>query len=72
MGVTAPVSSFPARQCLRAFGRAGKKKLTARLDGHEVAIIEVLRLVMDILDPPPPLPESSKRQIGFTSSGSQT
>ena len=31
-------------------------KLTAPLDGHEVAIVEVLRRVMDILDPPP-LPE---------------
>ena len=45
-----------------------EKKLTARLDGHEVAIIEVLRRVMDILDPPPPLPpepEQPKRWIGF-------
>src|ERR1035438_4421274 len=42
-----------------------EKKLTARLDGHEVAIIEVLRRVMDILDPPPPLPEPPRRRIGF-------
>ena len=44
-----------------------EKKLTARLDGHEVAIIEVLRRVMDILDPPPapPEPERPKRRIGF-------
>ena len=44
-----------------------EKKLTARLDGHEVAIIEVLRRVMDILDPPPPPPEPEqpKRRIGF-------
>ena len=43
-----------------------EKKLTARLDGHEVAIIEVLRRVMDILDPPPPPePEQPKRRIGF-------
>jgi hypothetical protein len=28
-----------------------EKKLTARLDGHEVAIVNVLRRVMDILDP---------------------
>ena len=45
-----------------------EKKLTARLDGHEVAIIEVLRRVMDILDPPPPLPpepKQPKRRIGF-------
>jgi hypothetical protein len=44
-----------------------EKKLTARLDGHEVAIVEVLRRVMDILDPPPPPPEPEKpkRRIGF-------
>jgi hypothetical protein len=42
-----------------------EKKLTARLDGHEVTIIEVLRRVMDILDPPPPPPEPPRRQIGF-------
>ena len=44
-----------------------EKKLTARLDGHEVAIIEVLRRVMDILDPPPPPPEPEqpKRRLGF-------
>lgn len=44
-----------------------EKKLTARLDGHEVAIIEVRRRVMDILDPPPPPPESEtpKRRLGF-------
>jgi hypothetical protein len=41
-----------------------EKKLTARLDGHEIAIVEVLRRVMDILDPPP-LPEPPRRQIGF-------
>ena len=41
-----------------------ERKLTARLDGHEVAIVEVLRRVMDILDPPP-LPEPPRRQIGF-------
>ena len=41
-----------------------EKNLTARLDGHEIAIVEVLRRLMDILDPPP-LPESTRRQIGF-------
>jgi hypothetical protein len=41
-----------------------EKKLTARLDGHEVAIVEVLRRVMDILDPPP-LAEPPRREIGF-------
>jgi hypothetical protein len=42
-----------------------EKKLTARLDGHEVAIIEVLRRVMDILDPPPSPPDPPRREIGF-------
>src|ERR1019366_48128 len=43
-----------------------EKKLTARLDGHEVAIIEVLQRVMDILDPPPPSePEKPKGRLGF-------
>jgi hypothetical protein len=44
-----------------------EKKLTARLDGHEVAIVEVLQRLMQILDPPPPPPELEmpKRRIGF-------
>ena len=44
-----------------------EQKLTARLDSHEVAIVEVLRRVLDILDPPPPppAPEPPKRRIGF-------
>jgi hypothetical protein len=39
-------------------------KLTARLDGHETAIVEVLRRIMELLDPPPapPVPEKS---MGF-------
>ena len=39
-------------------------ELKSRLDVHEVAIVEILQRVMDILDPPPE-PESPKRQIGF-------
>jgi hypothetical protein len=44
-----------------------EKKLTDRLDGHEAAIIQVLRRVMDILDPPPPPPEPEKPKgrLGF-------
>ena len=42
-----------------------EKKLTARLDKHEVAIVEVLRRVMDFLDPPPPPPDPPRREIGF-------
>jgi hypothetical protein len=39
-------------------------KLTARLDAHESAIIEVLRRVMDLLDPPP-LPPKPEKSMGF-------
>ena len=44
-----------------------EKKLTARLDGHESAIVQVLQRLMNILDPPPPPPEpeTPKRRIGF-------
>ncbi|HEY4248171.1 MAG TPA: ORF6N domain-containing protein [Lacunisphaera sp.] len=39
-------------------------KLTTRIDGHETVIFEVLRRIMELLDPPPaaPLPEKS---LGF-------
>jgi len=42
-----------------------EKKLTARLDVHEAAIVQVLREVMQILNPPPLPPEPPKRRIGF-------
>ena len=44
-----------------------EKKLTARLDGHESAIVNVLQRLMQILDPPPPPPEPEqpKRRLGF-------
>ena len=42
-----------------------EKKLTGRLDVHEAAIVEVLREVMQILNPPPPPPEPPRRRIGF-------
>jgi hypothetical protein len=42
-----------------------EKKLTERLDGHEIAIIEILQRVMNILDPPPPPPDPPRPQIGF-------
>jgi phage regulator Rha-like protein len=41
-----------------------EKRLTARLDVHEVAIVEVLKEVMQILNPPPE-PEPARRKIGF-------
>ena len=40
-------------------------KLTARLDVHESVIVDVLRRVMEILDPPPLPPEPPRRRIGF-------
>jgi len=39
-------------------------KLTARLDGHEAALVDVLQRIMRLLDPPPE-PEPPRRQIGF-------
>ena len=42
-----------------------EKKLTGRLDVHEVAIVDVLRRIMELLDPPAPSPEPPKRAIGF-------
>lgn len=38
--------------------------LTARLDDHESAIIDVLRRIMELLDPPPSVPEEEK-SMGF-------
>jgi len=39
-------------------------KLTARLDGHEAAIVDVLQRIMRLLEPPPE-PPPPRRQIGF-------
>ena len=39
-------------------------ELKSRLDVHEVAIVDILQRVMNILDPPPE-PEPPRRQIGF-------
>lgn len=41
-----------------------EKKLTARLDVHEAAIVQVLQEVMQILNPPP-IPPPPRPQIGF-------
>jgi phage regulator Rha-like protein len=41
-----------------------EKKLTGRLDVHEAAIVQVLREVMQILNPAPE-PEPPRRRIGF-------
>jgi hypothetical protein len=42
-----------------------EKKLTARLDVHETAIVQVLQEVMQILNPPPAPPPPPRPQIGF-------
>ena len=42
-----------------------EEKLTARLDIHETAIVEVLQRIMTLLSPPPDDPEPPQRQIGF-------
>ena len=42
-----------------------EKKLTSRLDVHEAAIVEVLRDLMQILNPPPLPPDPPTKQIGF-------
>ena len=41
-----------------------EQKLTARLDVHEAAIVQVLREVMQILNPPPE-PEPPRKRMGF-------
>jgi len=43
-----------------------EEKRTERLDVHEAAIVQVLREVMQILNPPPQ-PEPTQRRIGFHS-----
>jgi phage regulator Rha-like protein len=45
-----------------------EQELKARLDIHEVAIVDILQRIMRILDPPPgppPPPEPPRPQIGF-------
>jgi hypothetical protein len=39
-------------------------KLTNRLDLHETAIVDVLRRIMDLLDPPP-IPPGPEKSMGF-------
>jgi ORF6N domain-containing protein len=51
------------RETLRAAPELARK-LTARLDAHEAAIVQVLQEVMQILNPPP-IPPPQRPQIGF-------
>jgi hypothetical protein len=41
-----------------------EKEIKARLDVHESAIVDTLRRLMEIIDPPA-LPETPRKQIGF-------
>jgi hypothetical protein len=47
-----------------------EKQLTARLDGHEIAITEVLQQLMLLLNPPPE-PDPPPKKIGFSVRESQ-
>jgi hypothetical protein len=42
-----------------------ERKLTARQDVHEKAILELFRQIKDLLSPPPPQPIPKRRPIGF-------
>ncbi len=42
-----------------------EKKITDRLDVHEVAIVDILQRIMTIIDPPPASPPTPKDPIGF-------
>ena len=43
-----------------------EKELKKRLDVHETAIVGILQRIMDLIDPPPG-PEPTRKQIGFSS-----
>jgi hypothetical protein len=45
--------------------RTLEKKLTSRLDEHEMMIIDVLRRLMDLIDPPPGPPPPPSKEMGF-------
>lgn len=42
-----------------------ESKLTARLDVHETAIVDVLRRIMELLEPPPLPPPLPEKSMGF-------
>jgi hypothetical protein len=42
-----------------------ERKLTARQDVHEKAILQLFRQIKDLLNPPPPQPLPKRRRIGF-------
>ena len=42
-----------------------ERKLTERLDVHETVIVDILKRMMELLDPPPADPVPAKPRIGF-------
>jgi len=44
---------------------AVERKLTARQDIHEKAILQLFIQIKNLLSPPPPQPPSKRRRIGF-------
>lgn len=42
-----------------------EREVTGRLDAHEAAIVDVLRRVMQLLEPPPALAEPPPKEMGF-------
>lgn len=42
-----------------------EREVKARLDTHDASIVDVLRRIMDLIDPPE-LPETPKQKIGFS------
>lgn len=42
-----------------------ERKLTARQDVHEKAILQLFAQIRDLLRPPPPQPKPKRRRIGF-------
>ncbi len=42
-----------------------EKKLTGRLDVHEMAIVDILKRMMELLEPPLEVPVTPKHPIGF-------
>ena len=39
--------------------------LTARLDDHEQAIVQILEEIKKLMEPPPPILDPKRREIGF-------
>ncbi len=42
-----------------------EKRLSGRLDAHETAIVDIVKRMMTLFEPPAPDPQPAKRPIGF-------